>query len=156
MGFDEAKFRRAWRKLCAERGIDPLEGATDAQARKAAHDQRTQALTLAHFARHPEREPRGGIAWRLRADWWTKPEYWYNTPTPRVSFAYTFVPERVPLHSRGGTVEDEAIRNVQRAAAYAKLARMVEAAFNHSRGGTGAPTAGAGIKSAGDCPRAFS
>lgn len=130
MGFDEAKFKRAWRKLCAERGIDPVEGATDAQARKAAHDQRAQALTLAHYARHPELVPHGGIAWRLRADWWTKPDYWHNPPE-RKAGQHATLPDKIRLYATFQEVEQAAILNVQRQANDAAEARFVEKVYNH-------------------------
>ncbi len=138
MTFDEQAFKRAWRALCAERGIDPLEGATryqaanaNAERRKKLHDRYASVMTLLHFARHPERLPVGGVRWRARKDWWTKPEYWHNPPEPRMSHCFIFVPQRVALHSRVMPCEDAAILNVQKQANDARDARFVEKIYNH-------------------------
>lgn len=135
---DIEELKRKWRAECEKRGIDPVEGATavqvtlyNAERRKRMHDRYSSVMTLLHYARHPELIPAAGVGWRARKDWWTRETYWRNTPSPRMTHCFTYVPERVPLHSNAGQVEDAAIRAVRLAAWQAQKARMVEAVYNH-------------------------
>lgn len=82
-------YNQAFRKACAERGVDPVKGSTayqaanaQAAARKATHNRRMAAAT----ARHEERIVNGtddidgvgrdGYEARLTPTWWQNVEMW--------------------------------------------------------------------------------
>lgn len=92
MAFDYAAFKAKWRTLAAERGIDPVEGATAFQAVAVQTEERKRT----HYARQRVaifNDAAKSGAWRrydnglgevdeakverqARRDWWVYAEYW--------------------------------------------------------------------------------